>query len=310
MDSPANPYQNPSNQPVSAQDPISNDWTNQAQVSAPQAVDQPESQQQIEFQQSFKRQPDPLRQSQTDVQSQANMELQAEAQAKSQAETQTQSGVQTPAEMQAQSEQPQQSQDSAVPQAEAGSQAFANQNSTSDQSPNQAESSIIPGMTKPMPEETLLEWQAPSRPFKQRNRQSFTTIGLICILIALILIFAGQLLPVAVIIALFFVYYVLNSTPPGLVTHKLTTYGIRVEDTLYYWEEMGRFWFTQKFDQPLLQIEIARFPNRLTILLGEISKDDMQLILAEVLLNQQPPPTTYEKAAQWFQEKLPIDIES
>jgi hypothetical protein len=41
-----------------------------------------------------------------------------------------------------------------------------------------------------------------------------------------------------------------------------------------------------------------------------VNKDDMQLVLSEVLLNQQPPPTAYEKAAAWLQEKLPIDIES
>lgn len=175
---------------------------------------------------------------------------------------------------------------------------------------NSVQNNYIPVMDKPMPEETLLEWQAPSRPFKQRKRQYFTTIGLICVLIALILLFAGQLLPVAVIAAVFFLYYVLNSTPPGLVNHKLTTYGIWVENNLYYWDEMGRFWFTEKFGVSLLHIEVARFPNRLTLLLGDITKEDMTLVLSEVLLNQTPPPTAYEKAAQWLQEKLPIDIES
>lgn len=163
---------------------------------------------------------------------------------------------------------------------------------------------------RPMPEEVLIEWQAPSRPFKQRNRQYFTTIGVICLLIAMILFFAGQMLPVAVIAAVFFVYYVLNSTPPGMVNHKFTTYGIRIENNLYYWDEMGRFWLTEKFGQPLLHIEVDRFPNRLTILIGDLDKGDVTEFLSELLLNQQPPPTTYEKAAQWLQNKLPIDIES
>ncbi|MDQ5951292.1 MAG: hypothetical protein QG639_569 [Patescibacteria group bacterium] len=175
---------------------------------------------------------------------------------------------------------------------------------------NPNESAIIPGMAKPLPEEILFEWEALSRPFKARNRQYFTTIGLIAALVALILLFAGQMFSVAVIAAVIFVIYVLNTTPPGMVNHKLTTYGIRVENNLYYWEEMGRFWFTEKFGQHILNIEIARFPNRLTLLLGDVNKDDMQLVLSEVLLNQQPPPTAYEKAAAWLQEKLPIDIES
>lgn len=172
------------------------------------------------------------------------------------------------------------------------------------------ESAFIPGMAKPQPEEILFEWQAESRPFLQRRRKHFTTIGLICVLIAMILFFAGQMLPVAVIIAVFFLYYVLNSTPPGIITHQFTTYGIRIEDTLYYWEEFGRFWFTEKFGKPLLHIEIERFPFRLTMLLGDINKDDMQAVLSEVLLFQVPPPTTYEKVAKWLQEKLPIDMDA
>lgn len=172
------------------------------------------------------------------------------------------------------------------------------------------ESAVVPGMQKPQPEEILFEWQAPSRPYKARNRQYFTTIGLIAALIGLILIFANQLLPVAVVGAVIFVIYVLNTTPPGMVTLKLTTYGIRVENTLYYWEEMGRFWFTEKHKETILNIEIARFPNRLSILLGTVNKEDMRLVLSEVLLNQEPPPTAYERAAAWLQQKLPIDIES
>jgi hypothetical protein len=169
---------------------------------------------------------------------------------------------------------------------------------------------LFPGVAKPQAEELLFEWQSASRPYKARTRQYFTTISLIAALIALILAFAGQLLVVGVIAAVIFVVYVLNSTPPGLITHKITTYGIRIEDNLYYWEEMGRFWFTEKFGEPLLHIETTRFPNRLVILLGKIKKEDMAVVLSEVLLNQEPPPTAYEKAAKWLQEKLPIDLES
>lgn len=185
-------------------------------------------------------------------------------------------------------------------------------NSAGSSSPysNGTESAVVPGVQKPLPEEILLEWQAASRPYKPRNRQYFTTIGLIAALIGLILIFANQLLPVAVVGAVIFVIYVLNTTPPGMVTHKLTTYGIRVENTLYYWEEMGRFWFTEKHGENILNIEIARFPYHLPLLLGDLNKDDMKTVLSEVLVNQQPPPTAYEKAASWIQEKLPIDIES
>jgi len=190
------------------------------------------------------------------------------------------------------------------------------QQSTEDE-PNQQyeqqyyeESGLIPGFAKPMKEEVLLEWVAPSRPFKKHNRQYYTTVGGIAGLIGLILFFAGQVLPVAVVIAVVFTIYVMTSIPPGDIVHKLTTYGIRLEEELYYWEELGRFWIKEKYGKPVLYIEVARFPNRLTILLGDIPADSLTQVLSEVLLNEEPLPTSYEKAAKWLHEKIPIDLEA
>lgn len=176
--------------------------------------------------------------------------------------------------------------------------------------PAYEESGVLPGLVKPQPEELLFEWQSKSRPFKKHNRQFFTSVGIIGLLIALILVFAGQWLPMAVVVAAVFVIYVFNTIPPGEVLQQATTYGIRVEEKLYYWEEMGRFWFTEKYGETLLNIEVARFPNRLTLLLGDLKKEDVEAFLSEILLNQQPPPTTYEKIADWLGRKLPLDLEN
>ena len=191
----------------------------------------------------------------------------------------------------------------ATPDPQATSQ--ASQPTTAEQSP------VFPGIQKPIPEELVFEWQAPSRPFKNRNRQYYTTIGLIGGLIGLILIFAGQMLPVAVLLTALFLIYILNTVPPHIITNKITTYGIRVEDTLYYWEEMGRFWMTKIHDDEVLNIEVARFPFHLKILLSEeMSVEGTTEVLSEILVNEQPPPTTYEKAAEWLHKKIPIDLES
>ncbi len=168
--------------------------------------------------------------------------------------------------------------------------------------------SIFPGMTKPIPEETVFEWRAASRPFKKRDRQYYTTIAAIVFLVSLILFFAGQLLPIAVVVSVGFLAYVLSSVPPENIVYKLTTYGVRVEDTIYYWDEMGRFWFEEKFGQPIAHIEIVRFPNRLTLVLGTTTPDQMREILSEVLLEQKPKPTLFDKAATWLQEKIPLEV--
>ena len=171
------------------------------------------------------------------------------------------------------------------------------------------ESQIAPWMYKPLPEEDILKWTAPSRPFKKRNKKYFSTVFIIALLISLILGFAGQFAAITVVIAVSFLAYTLSVVPPQNITYKITTWGVRVENNLYYWEELGRFWFTKKYDNTLLNIECARFPNRVTMLIGDQSEDTIKTVLSEVLLNQKPEPTLYEKTAAWLQEKIPLEIE-
>jgi len=162
----------------------------------------------------------------------------------------------------------------------------------------------------PQPEETVLQWQAASRPFKKRKKQYFTTIVTITLLLCLILFFAGQVLTVAVVLAVAFLSYIMATIPPHTITNSITTYGVRNEEALYYWEELGTFWFEKKYSDEILYIEVSRFPYRLAILLGNQSKEEVTELLSEVLLNQKPPLSQIEKSAQWLQKKIPLDIDS
>lgn len=180
---------------------------------------------------------------------------------------------------------------------------------------NQAQAPLSPEYSqeayqRPQPEEVVLEWQAPSRPFKKRNRQYYTTIAVIVFLICMILFFAGQFLPIAVVIAVAFLAYVLSAVPPETILNRVTTYGIRTDDALYYWEELGRFWFTTRYNQRLVHIETSRFPNQITLVLNEQDEAELADVLGVVLLNEQPALTSFDKAAQWMQEKIPLDTEA
>ncbi len=168
----------------------------------------------------------------------------------------------------------------------------------------------FPGMVKPIPEKVVYGWVAPSRPFKQRTRKFYSTMVTIILLLSLILFFAGQVVPIAVILSAAFLTYILSTFPPQNVTNQITTYGIRQEKNLYYWEELGRFWFDDKYGTTLVQFEVARFPNRLTLLVSSDDKDLLREILSEVLLHQKPEPTLYERAAAWLQKNLPLDVEA
>jgi hypothetical protein len=171
-------------------------------------------------------------------------------------------------------------------------------------------SKVAPGLYRPIPEEILVEWDAPARPFKKKNRQFFTTTIVIAILVSLILFFAGQVLPVAVVISAVFLIYVTAVIPPSNVHIKLSNYGLYIGKEAFAWQEMGRFWFDKKNGQEVLQIELFRFPGRLTLVIIDEqtpSKLDFNLVLTEVLIKEKPELTYFERAAQWIQEKIPLD---
>lgn len=169
----------------------------------------------------------------------------------------------------------------------------------------------FPGMVKPLAEELVYEWQAGSRPFKKHTRQFYVTMITIVVLLSAIGIFAGQILIVAVVLSVAFLVYVLSAVPPHQIMYRITTYGIRLEDKLYPWEGMGRFWFDKKYDQKIVHLETIQFPNRLTLVLSEPEQEeDLDAILSEILLHQKPPLTFTEKAAKWLQDKFPLELET
>jgi len=178
------------------------------------------------------------------------------------------------------------------------------------QSAELEKSKVAPGYYRPIPEETLVTWEAPARPFKKRKKQFFSTVFIIAILVALILFFAGQVLPVALVIAVVFLVYVTAMIPPQNVSVKLTNYGFYIDKDAYAWYEMGRFWFENKQGFDTLQIELGRFPNRLSLVLIDgvtPSQENLELVLSEVLLKEKPKPTAYEKASMWLSEKIPLE---
>lgn len=165
----------------------------------------------------------------------------------------------------------------------------------------------FPGVSKPINEEIVVEWSSASRPHKQRQKQYFTTIAIFVFLLSLILFFLSQFLLIGVVMAVAFLIYVLEVVPPTMVNHQITTFGIRVENNLYYWDELGRFWFTEKYGQPMLHVEAGRFPGRLTLMLGDIPENEMAVLLSEVLIQQRPQPTLFEKAADRLQQLIPLE---
>ncbi len=168
----------------------------------------------------------------------------------------------------------------------------------------------VPVVTQPEPERELLAWEAPSRPFKKRSREFYTTVAALVVLLSVILALAREFLLIGVIMSFGFFAYVLASVPPLKIGHRLTNKGVRSGQQLYLWQQMGRYWWDEKWGAKLLSIELpAQFPGRLQLLLGESNKKDLEEILSKYLIKQKPEPTWIDKASKWLQEKIPLESE-
>lgn len=156
---------------------------------------------------------------------------------------------------------------------------------------------------------TLMVWKSQSRPFKRRNRDYFTTIAAIVLLIGVILLFIKEFLLIGVILALMFVSYVLATVEPETVEHKISTEGITTGGKSYLWSEMKDFYFTTKWGQEILNINTKlKFPGRLLVLVGEADPKKLKEEIGKyVSFREEPVVTWMDKAADWLSKKVPLE---
>ncbi len=166
-----------------------------------------------------------------------------------------------------------------------------------------------------MPEQEqqlLLSWQSPSRPFKKREKEFFTTIGAIVFLLVVILVFIKEFLLIGAIIALAFVAYVLATVPPEQVEHSITTKSLVSAGHEYKWEELTGFWFAEKWSQPILLVQTKmKFPGRLVILYALPEQQKIKELLSKYIqFFEKPEKNWMDDAAKWLGDKVPLENKS
>ncbi len=156
---------------------------------------------------------------------------------------------------------------------------------------------------------TLLSWEAPSRPFRKKDRSYYTTIAILVILLILIALMIKEWLLIGVLLSLAFVAYVLAFVPPGEVTYKISTQGITIGDHFYFWHELDSFWFKKKEDHDVLFIQThLRFPGQLMLVLGEVQEEEIKKEVARFLpFHEIPKTTVLDRWAETLQKHFPLE---
>ena len=169
----------------------------------------------------------------------------------------------------------------------------------------QAQETAQPVFVKPEPEENLFSWKAPARPFKRRDRQFWMTLIAIATILGLILFLIEGAMPVILIIALVFLFYVLSTVKPEEIDYQITNKGVRIADKRTDMGVFTRFWFTRRFNSELLVFEMVVLPGRLEVVINSKDKETIKKVLSTYLNEEEAPPSGLDKAANWFAKKLP-----
>lgn len=131
----------------------------------------------------------------------------------------------------------------------------------------------------------LFEWEAPERYEYKLDNKRFIIIVAISLVLILFLAILGKYYLMGALISLLFFVYVLGTTKPMKIKHKITAKGIEFGTKLYEWHLFNSFYFTQKNAQNFLLIETKlRFPATLIMLLNEKDRLPIFLLLQEFVL--------------------------
>lgn len=158
---------------------------------------------------------------------------------------------------------------------------------------------------KRVEEKELLSWRSKSRPFKRRSRDFYVTLVSIAVLLGLLLFIIEGFLPVLLIGALVFLFWVLSTVEPDEINYTITNLGIHVGEKRIFWEELGRFWITNRFGHKLLVLETAHILGRMEIVVDNELAPKIVDILSDYLINEEVPPGAFDKAANWASKRLP-----
>lgn len=154
-------------------------------------------------------------------------------------------------------------------------------------------------------EKDLFVWRAPARAYQPRTREFFVTLFAIVGLVGLVLFIAEGAMPVVLLIAIVFLFYVLSTVKPEEIEYKITNKGIKIAGNKTDWQFMNRFCFTKKGLNDVLLIETYVIPGRLELV---VNAGDIEVIRKNLLENvpeEEISPTGLEKLTTWFASRLP-----
>lgn len=157
-------------------------------------------------------------------------------------------------------------------------------------------------------EKVLFEWEAPERSFQKRDKDFWITVIAILVLVSVILIFIKEFFLIIALVSILFLYYVLSTVPPALVTNKITNRGIYFGSLRYKWDQLVRFNFKKSLSSEAIQFETGlRFPRQVSLVINPEEKEKIKNIVIKRIPLMDTSPTFVDKLTKWFANRLPLE---
>lgn len=170
--------------------------------------------------------------------------------------------------------------------------------------PSQSQDKIV------KPSVTLLQWEAPERLFKKRDKEFYRKIGVIIIFFMVMLVIIKEFLVIIVLGVVFGAVYIFTSVPPQKVVHQITTNGVLYASAhLYPWESLISFFIQQEQGTNMLIINTRdALPGRLILLIpDEVKVQKVQKIVNEYLsIVENPERNVYQDFVKKIGQKINI----
>ena len=133
--------------------------------------------------------------------------------------------------------------------------------------------------------------------------RTFTIIG---VFIGLVLMVMQEFFLILAVGSVIFVIQALTKAPPEMVKYELSNQGLLIDETLYYWNQLRRYFFITRDGGEAIAVDTTLgFPGRLFLSFNPKDKEEIKRIFDQRLyfIEEEPKTfldTTYEKVLDKF----------
>lgn len=150
----------------------------------------------------------------------------------------------------------------------------------------------------------IFSWEGPIRPIVKHSHDFWLSLVVIGGVVGLVFYLIEGMMPLLMIIALGFLYFVLNTVKPERVRFSITNKGVRIGEKMMEWIFLYRYWFSHWMGNDLLVFQTAQIGGRMEIVINKEDKDKIRKALDDYLDEEKVPPSNIDKFAIWFSENM------